>query len=294
MQLGRLWAELGQDIGAKLGGFRSRLAELDITEKEDRTLLTEADTAVQEMIVQRVREFEPAAHIVAEESGGEQWRSGSEPLPERIWVIDPIDGTAQFVREDSIEYCSVIVVLEDLEPAHALVVAPELGVGRSSLVLTASRADGTVTVNGNPAQINKGDSTRPAASVTRSGETLPRPFEQVMTAAGYSLKTRTTSQTLDMVRTALDLSALTDDPVRFDLFFRTEQKIWDGLAGLCFGATTGLRHADLSGSPRVPVGPEILARSEPTFTSTVMGIPEAVAWFVKIAEDCPTGAATSS
>lgn len=130
-------------------------------------------------------------------------------------------------------------------------------------------------------------------SVTRSSGTKPRPFEPNLTAAGYSLKTRTTSQTLDMVRTALDLSEVTYEPVRFDLFFRTEQKIWDGLAGLCFGAATGLKHSDMYGSPRVPVSPDILGQSEPTFSSTVMGFPEAVTWFVKLAEDYPPEAATS-
>ena len=294
MPLARLWAELGNDIQEMLRTFRGQLADLDVTKKDDRTLLTEADIAVQAMIVERLLGFEPDAHIVAEESGGAQWRSGSDPLPERVWVIDPIDGTAQFVREDKVEYCSVVVALENLEPAHALVVAPELGAGRSPLVLTASRADRMVTVNGVPAQVNEGGAGGRAASVTRSGGIPPRPFERVMTESGYSLKTRTTSQTLDMVRTALDLSGLTDEPVRFDLFFRPEQRIWDGLAGLCFGAATGMANADLTGSPRVPVNPEILAQAEPTFPSTVMGFPEAVTWFVEIAEAHATGAPRSS
>jgi 3'(2'), 5'-bisphosphate nucleotidase len=293
MSVAQLWAELENDVRGMLGTFRGRLADLTVTEKNDRTLLTEADTAIQAMIVEKIREYDPGAPIVAEELGGEQWRSGSDPLPERVWVIDPIDGTAQFIRNDKVEYCSVVVALEDLEPAHALVVAPELGTGRSPLVLTASRADRIVTVNGRSAPTNKGVAGGRAASVTRSGGTQPRPFERTMTDAGYSLKTRTTSQTLDMVRTALDLSGLTDEPVRFDLFFRPEQKIWDGLAGLCFGSAAGMANADLSGAPRVPVSPEILAQSEPTFSSTVMGFPEAVTWFVEIAENYPSGAARS-
>jgi fructose-1,6-bisphosphatase/inositol monophosphatase family enzyme len=294
MQFARLWAELGTDIERMLGAFRGRLAELDVVEKSDHTLLTEADTAIQNMIVEHIRSHDTHAHIVAEETSDDQWRSGSAPLPERVWVIDPIDGTAQFVRDDRVEYCSVVVVLENLEPVHALVVAPELGAGRSALTLTAARADRTVTVNGAPAKANTARAGGSSASVTRSSGTEPRPFEQTMTEAGYALKTRTSSQTLDMVRTALDLSELTDDPVRFDLFFRTEQKIWDGLAGLCFGAVTGMAQADISGSPRVPVSQEILAQPEPTFPSTVMGIPEAVTWFVKLAANYPAGAARYS
>ena len=294
MQFARLWAELGADIERTLEAFRGRLTDLDVVEKRDHTLLTEADTAIQNMIVERIRSYDAHAHIVAEETSDEQWRSGSEPVPERVWVIDPIDGTAQFVRENKVEYCSVVVVLENLEPVHALVVAPELGAGRTALTLTAARADSTVTVNGEPAKANTAKGVGSSASVTRSSGTEPRPFEQQMTTAGYTLKTRTTSQTLDMVRTALDLSELTDDPVRFDLFFRTEQKIWDGLAGLCFGAATGLAQADILGSPRVPVSQDILAQPEPTFPSTVMGIPEALTWFVKLAANYPFGAARYS
>jgi hypothetical protein len=46
----------------------------------------------------------------------------------------------------------------------------------------------------------------------------------------------------------------------------------------------GLAHADLTGRAAVPVRTEILAQAEPTFESTVMGLPEAVGRFLEIAQ----------
>ncbi|KJK56310.1 hypothetical protein UK12_23475 [Saccharothrix sp. ST-888] len=117
-------------------------------------------------------------------------------------------------------------------------------------------------------------------SATRSEGDPERPFDAAAAAAGYELKVRTTSQTLDMVRTVVDLAGRTDPPApAFDLFWRRRQKVWDGLAGLCLGAAAGLRSCDEDGKP-LPLGADLLSRAEPVFESTVMGRPEAVAWFL--------------
>ena len=67
--------------------------------------------------------------------------------------------------------------------------------------------------------------------LTRSKDEPSRSLESGLAKIGYQLKTRTTSQTLDMVRTALDIAEFTDPPLpQFRLFVRTNQKVWDGLA----------------------------------------------------------------
>jgi 3'(2'), 5'-bisphosphate nucleotidase len=102
-------------------------------------------------------------------------------------------------------------------------------------------------------------------------------------AAGYRLKTRTTSQTLDMVRTAVNLTSLTDPPLpRFSLFWRQQQKLWDGAAGLALGRASGLRDCDEAGG-ELPLEPQFLSAATPVFPSTVMGQPETVAWFLEAA-----------
>lgn len=281
MDFGGLWTEFGAEVLAALQEFRNRVAELVVVEKEDHTLLTQADLSVEALISTRIRLFDPAACILAEESWASALRD-SETGPGRVWIIDPIDGTAEFVRPDRVEFCSVVCLVDEGEPMEALVVAPELGVDRTPLVMTASRTDGSAFVNGRRASLNTDGPPSFSASVTRSSTEAARPFEPAMVEAGYTLKTRTTSQTLDMVRTALNLQGLASAETRFDLFFRRDQKVWDGVAGLCFGEVAGLVNADLTGARRLPLERRFLAVAEPTLDATVMGRPEAVEWFTRI------------
>lgn len=71
------------------GHFRG---ELTITAKRDRTLVTQADTEVETRIRERIAAAHPAHGIVGEEFGTEPGDG------ETRWIIDPIDGTHNFVR----------------------------------------------------------------------------------------------------------------------------------------------------------------------------------------------------
>src|SRR5207248_6465678 len=85
-------------------------------------------------------------------------------------------GTAEFVRPDRVEFCSVVCLLDDGEPMEALVVAPELGIGRTPLVMTASRTHAGAFVNGRPAALNADAPPTLSASVTRSSTESARRF----------------------------------------------------------------------------------------------------------------------
>ncbi|MDG9678166.1 inositol monophosphatase family protein [Micromonospora sp. DH14] len=294
MDLEQLWSELARELPDTLAAYRSRIAEIEVQEKADQTLLTEADVAVERMIIDKIRALDPAARVLAEESGSGTWRPGVDEEPERIWIIDPIDGTAEFVQPQNTEFCSVVCLLERREPVAALIVAPELGTGRTPVIVRASRADRLILINGRPAPFNNGPVPSLVASLTRSSTSKAPSHEWAMAEAGYRLKTRTTSQTLDMLRTALDLTEIAEGAPRFDLFYRPQQKVWDGLAGLCLGEIVGLMSTDMDGSKRLPVSMESLAQPEPTFASTVMGRPEAVKWFVEVARSSRTETRKSS
>lgn len=279
MHLDEFWWDLAGGLGRLFAEYRGHLPDLELRGKADRTLLTEADLAVQELVVTRIRALDPGAAIIAEEDQRTLRRTDLATDPELIWVIDPIDGTAEFVRPDRYEFCCVVCLLRRREPVAAFVFAPDLGVDGQPLVVTADRTAGTVRVNGTAMSLAPRSPVR-AASVTRSVDVDPRPFEATLIDAGYELKTRTTSQTLDMLRTAIDIRPFSDRPQpMFDLFYRPEQKLWDGVAGLCLGETVGLRTADGQGGARLPVPLEILREPEPTFDVTVMGVPEVVEWF---------------
>jgi 3'(2'), 5'-bisphosphate nucleotidase len=263
-----LWDELETSLTALLREFRSHLASLNVARKPDRTLLSEADIAVQEHIVARIGVHDPGATVVAEETAGQVRRRLSG---RRVWVVDPIDGTAEFVRPDRYEYCSVICLLEDLRPVAALVVAPQIGVGGAAVSVRVTRQGAPIEVNGRPSRGMTG--TPRHVSVTRSCGAASRPWERRIADAGFALKTCTTSQTLDMVRTCVDLSEETGAGLPpFALFYREGQKVWDGVAGMCLAQTAGLRVCDSHGQDR-PIVDLDLAVAEPTFASTLVATP---------------------
>ncbi|MEV0648347.1 inositol monophosphatase family protein [Phytomonospora sp. NPDC050363] len=262
------------DIVETLSAFRARLPTLPVTTKPDRSLLSQADLEMETRIVRRLQFLDPTARILAEESGTGAWRPEGDEVPERMWVVDPIDGTAEFLRGESREYCSALALLEHGTPTWALIVAPELGRDRTPLVIAAEA--GGVTVNGAPAGFNSSLAASKQASVTRSMRTTgPLAFDATLRAAGYSLKTRATSQVLDMVRTAIDLTEAAGDPIRFDVFHRLRQKLWDGVAGLLIGEMNGLLPPD--GPSPFPLTARVLASDVPTFERSLMGRTEAVA-----------------
>lgn len=125
-------------------------------------------------------------------------------------------------------------------------------------------------INGKPVAGLSATEERRMVSVTRSSGTQERSYEQQLTARGYQLKTRTTSQALDMVRACVDLSSITEPTLQsLGLFFRQRQKIWDGAAGLCFAYAAGLYVADGAGRARQQIDIR-LDLADPVFDSTLI------------------------
>lgn len=278
MNLGKLWDGLAEDLDLEYRKFRRHLSGLNVRVKPNSTLITDADLAVEGLILEHLRRIDPDPVVVAEEDERHAIRSEILLRPGRIWVIDPIDGTAEFVKPESREFCSVVCLLEDLEPVAAFVFAPELGRGGTPIRVVGDVDDSSIMINGQVGARQVGSSW---VSVTRSCGTEARPFEAELERVGRQLKIRTTSQTLDMVRTAVDISDLTEPPLpQFDLFLRMNQKVWDGLAGLCLSKIAGLTCVDADGNDLVPVSLDVLRQPEPVFRSTIVGDRELVSWLL--------------
>lgn len=269
MNLRSLWDELERVLLPTLAGFRSRLGSLHVERKSDNTLLSEADLAVQEQIIGCVRAIDSDALIVAEESAH---LLASLPASDsgRVWIIDPIDGTAQFVDPERREFCSVVCLVEDRVPVNAFVLAPELARGRRPVTVRVDSPRKAIEVNGRRVSGIRARDQAAAVSVTRSSGTQPRAYESVLESRGYRLKTRTTSQSLDMVRTCVDLTPFTEPPLGpFGLFYRERQKVWDGVAGMCLASAAGLMVTDRAGRQRDTVDVALNVAS-PEFESTLV------------------------
>jgi 3'(2'), 5'-bisphosphate nucleotidase len=90
--------------------------------KDDGSPLTEADRRAQAVICAGLEGLAPAIPIVAEEEG----RSAHDgPLPARFWLVDPLDGTKEFISRND-EFTINIALIENQSPVLGVVYAPAL------------------------------------------------------------------------------------------------------------------------------------------------------------------------
>jgi 3'(2'), 5'-bisphosphate nucleotidase len=85
--------------------------------------VTEADRAASELIVGRLRAAFPDDAVLSEELPDD----GSRLHKSRVWMVDPIDGTRDFIRGDS-GYAVMIGLCVDGRPRVGVVAQPSTGV----------------------------------------------------------------------------------------------------------------------------------------------------------------------
>lgn len=93
--------------------------DLVVEAKPDLTLVSDADRAAEELIRGQLARTRPRDAVVGEEEG----TTGRGP---RRWVIDPIDGTHNFVRGVPVWATLIALLDEDDVPVLGLVAAPAL------------------------------------------------------------------------------------------------------------------------------------------------------------------------
>lgn len=141
----RRWAEEAARIGG--GVARERFgANLSVRLKADRSEVTDADEAAQAAIVDYLRRECPDDALLTEETLLPEPGLVSSSAPRhdgRCWVIDPIDGTRNFIRGVPLFACSVGVMIGG-EPVAGAIYDPV----RDELI-SAGRG-GPLLLNGRP------------------------------------------------------------------------------------------------------------------------------------------------
>ncbi|HEX3588609.1 MAG TPA: histidinol-phosphatase [Pseudonocardiaceae bacterium] len=107
------------DAADEITSARFRAHDLRIDRKPDRTPVTDADLAVEDRLRELLADARPADQVVGEERGGDVGAG-------RAWLIDPIDGTKNFLRRVP-AWGTLIALLVDGEPVAGLASAPALG-----------------------------------------------------------------------------------------------------------------------------------------------------------------------
>ncbi|MGH3701238.1 MAG: histidinol-phosphatase [Pseudonocardiaceae bacterium] len=98
---------------------RAGAADLRVDRKPDRTPVTDADLAVEDAIRTVLTAHRPQDAVVGEERGGPATASG------RVWLLDPIDGTKNFLRGVPV-WATLVALVEHGKPMVGVISAPAL------------------------------------------------------------------------------------------------------------------------------------------------------------------------
>src|SRR3954447_6378515 len=121
----------------------------EVTQKEDRTPVTEADLASERAIIAILGEALPDIPIVSEETVPDQ---GFSSPASRFWCVDPLDGTKEFIARND-EFSVLIALIENGIPVLGVVHGPAIGVtyvghGKGTAMRRRGGAGGGATPGG--------------------------------------------------------------------------------------------------------------------------------------------------
>jgi 3'(2'), 5'-bisphosphate nucleotidase len=253
--------------------------------KQDRSPVTVADFGSQALICRRLQQAFPGDVIVAEEDSAElsdgpraaqlaavvrfvgaqvagatpadvcRWIDlGGDRTADRCWVLDPIDGTAGFLRND--QYAIALALIEDGVVQWGFLSCPALASdGRRGTVLVAERGGGTTVTSRSGTPLGQ---PRVSQVASLSASRLAESFESAHTNQGLTAR----------LKSQLGIAA---EPVRMDsqakyaavasgqaeIYLRSPNErspdyrewVWDHAAGALVVEEAGGRVTDVYGRP---------------------------------------------
>jgi len=122
----RALAQALMPIVANAGAAIMRVYDAGFTvqHKEDDSPLTLADLESQRVIIEGLNEVTPDIPILSEESAQAPW--DERQRWRELWVVDPLDGTREFVKRNG-EFTVNIALVVEHEPVLGVVSAPAQG-----------------------------------------------------------------------------------------------------------------------------------------------------------------------
>jgi myo-inositol-1(or 4)-monophosphatase len=200
-------------------------------------VVTAVDTACEELIVGRLLAARPDDGVLGEEGSSRTGTSGVR------WVVDPIDGTVNFLYGF---------------PAYAVSIAAEVdGQVLAGVVVNAATGEAFTATAGGGARLTSPGRPEPELLVG----SRPASLEQALVATGFGYRVEqrrvqgaVVAQLLTRVRdirragsSALDLCSAAAG--RVDAFYELDLNPWDHAAGALIAAEAGLVVTGLPGRP---------------------------------------------
>jgi len=196
--------------------------------------VTDTDTAAEVLIIERLRAAFPDHRILAEESGGDEWRDPGPP----IWVIDPLDGTNNFAHGYPHIGISIALVANG-EPVIGVIHDPLRG------ETFAAMAGGGAICNGRPIHVSPVD--RLARAFLGTGFPYQRRTAEDNNVERLDHFLRRSQGVRRAGAAVLDLAYVACG--RLDGFWELQLHPWDVAAGILIVREAGGQVTDAQGTP---------------------------------------------
>lgn len=236
--------------------------DLDIGTKESAMdFVTRADTEAQQRVVEIIREEYPNATIVGEE--GDELKS--VPEGDDVWVIDPIDGTSNFVHDFQL-WTTTVAALHDGETVGATTVVPALGD-----IYTAGPTE--AVMNGSSMSVSEKTEVTEfkVAAVLRYGPERDHVFGDLLDTLiqrfGDLRRLGSAQLTLGLVANGSLDAAVSTQP---------HPNPWDTIAGMYLVKQAGGTVTDIRGDPWIPDADGIVASNGESHDEVLKRVSEVV------------------
>lgn len=137
--------EIAREAGRRIMAVYQR--EFDVDTKLDQSPLTAADMASHHHIVDSLKALTPEIPVLSEES--DSVRFAERQTWSRYWLIDPLDGTREFIKRNG-EFTVNIALIDQHLPVMGVILAPVTGelfyarAGESAWCQTPTEAPRTI------------------------------------------------------------------------------------------------------------------------------------------------------
>jgi myo-inositol-1(or 4)-monophosphatase len=236
--------QTARDAGAILNDRLGRA--LQVSNKGDIDLVTEADLASEKLIIERINSHYPRHAILAEESGASEDELASGKSDWK-WIIDPLDGTTNYAHGYPC-FCVSIA----LERAGAIEVAVIYDPMRDEM-FAAERGQGA-TLNDRRIRVSAVEDLNSAMLCTGFPYNVRERLDFARDFANFTMEAQAVRRDGSA---AIDLAYIACG--RFDGFWEDGLKPWDVAAGVLLIEEAGGRVSDFTGSALDIYSPKVLA-----------------------------------
>jgi 3'(2'), 5'-bisphosphate nucleotidase len=114
---------LAREAGRATMRYYDGPEDIGVREKDDRSPVTLADEVAHDILVAGLGRLDPSTPVVSEEAESaafehrRDWR--------RFWLVDPLDGTKEFIKRRA-EFTVNVALIDEGEPVFGVVLAPAL------------------------------------------------------------------------------------------------------------------------------------------------------------------------